>query len=43
MTVNPATAKNAFEHNGKKYYFCCAGCLKKFVAAPDKYLKPHSR
>lgn len=38
MTVDPATAKNTFEHDGKKYYFCCAGCLKKFVAAPEKYL-----
>lgn len=38
MTVDPATAKNSFEHDGKKYYFCCASCLTKFVLAPTKYL-----
>ncbi len=25
------------EHNGKTYYFCCAGCAKKFSADPAKY------
>jgi Cu+-exporting ATPase len=38
MNVNPATAKNALEHGGQKYYFCCAHCLEKFKAAPDQYL-----
>ena len=26
------------EHQGKTYYFCCAGCDKKFQADPQKYL-----
>lgn len=38
MTVDAGTAKNSYEYEGKKYYFCCSGCLKKFVADPDKYL-----
>ncbi|MGD8414909.1 MAG: heavy metal-binding domain-containing protein, partial [Candidatus Latescibacterota bacterium] len=25
-------------HNDKTYYFCCAGCLSKFEAEPDRYL-----
>ncbi len=38
MDVNPATATHRWEHAGKTYYFCCAGCLEKFRAAPDRYL-----
>ncbi len=38
MNVNPATAKHAHEHAGKKYYFCCAGCTEKFKANPSGYL-----
>ena len=40
MDVDLATAKHKFEHAGKSYAFCCAGCLEKFKAAPEKYLKP---
>jgi Cu+-exporting ATPase len=32
MTVNPATAVGSFNDEGKTYYFCSAGCLKKFIA-----------
>ena len=39
MNVNPATAKHAYEHAGKNYYFCCAACVEKFKADPAKYLK----
>ncbi len=28
MTVNPATAAGSFNHAGKTYYFCSAGCLQ---------------
>ena len=43
MNVNPDTATHVHEHAGKKYYFCCAGCLKKFEADPSGYLnKPAS-
>ncbi len=38
MNVNPSTAKHTHEHAGKKYYFCCGGCLEKFKADPAKYL-----
>ncbi len=38
MTVNPETSKHSFEHNGKKFHFCCAGCRQKFAADPEKYL-----
>lgn len=26
------------EHEGRKIYFCCKDCIKKFKANPDKYL-----
>ncbi len=38
MNVNPATTKHVYEHGGKNYYFCCAGCVEKFKADPAKYL-----
>ncbi len=43
MDVNPATAKHIHEHAGKKYYFCCSGCVEKFKINPQAYLnKPAS-
>ncbi|HWP26046.1 MAG TPA: heavy metal translocating P-type ATPase, partial [Xanthobacteraceae bacterium] len=30
-------------HEGRAYYFCSAGCLRKFVAEPDKYLNVSPR
>ena len=43
MNVNPSTAKHVAEHDGKKYYFCGAGCVEKFTSVPQKYLsKPIS-
>ncbi|MGD0792289.1 MAG: heavy metal translocating P-type ATPase [Terriglobales bacterium] len=38
MDVNPATARHKTLHNGKEYFFCCAGCLAKFQANPEKIL-----
>ena len=38
MNVNAATAKHIYNHGGKNYYFCCAGCAEKFKADPVKYL-----
>jgi P-type Cu+ transporter len=38
MNVNPATAKHIHEHDGKEFYFCCAGCEEKFKANPQGYL-----
>ena len=31
MTVNPATAAGSFNHAGKTYYFCSAGCCKNLL------------
>jgi P-type Cu+ transporter len=38
MQVNPLAAKHAYEHRGKKFYFCCARCVEKFRANPEAYL-----
>lgn len=38
MTVDPATSKHRFEHCGKTFHFCSAGCRTKFAADPAKYL-----
>jgi len=38
MSVDPNSARARVEHSGKTYYFCCAGCAKKFEADPQKFL-----
>jgi len=38
MDVNPATARYKTLHNEREYSFCCAGCLAKFEANPEKIL-----
>jgi P-type Cu+ transporter len=38
MNVDPATAHHKTQHRGKEYFFCCAGCLQKFQANPEKIL-----
>lgn len=40
MMVDPHTAKNRHEHGGRTYYFCSTKCREKFIADPEKYLKP---
>jgi Cu+-exporting ATPase len=42
MTVNPATAAASTVYQGKSYYFCHPGCLRKFEADPQRYLAPPS-
>ena len=37
MTVDEMTAKFTSEFKGKKYFFCAAGCTKKFDTDPAKY------
>jgi P-type Cu+ transporter len=37
MDVATATARHQHVHAGRTYFFCCAGCLEKFRAAPEKY------
>jgi len=39
MTVNPATAKYAWNYENKDYYFCAASCLETFRSHPDRYLE----
>jgi P-type Cu+ transporter len=39
MTVDPATTNHRHVHEGHTYYFCSAGCEKKFAADPGKYLE----
>jgi len=38
MDVDPMTAKQQAEHEGKTFYFCGPGCKKAFEAEPKKYL-----
>ena len=38
MTVDPHTTPHRHTHQGRPYYFCSAGCQRKFVAQPTKYL-----
>jgi Cu+-exporting ATPase len=40
MSVDPATAEHRFDHGGRTYYFCAAGCRTKFAADPARYLDP---
>ncbi|MGA9883765.1 MAG: heavy metal translocating P-type ATPase [Candidatus Acidiferrales bacterium] len=40
MNVDPTRTAHIAEHAGKTYYFCCAGCVAKFCADPQKYLRP---
>ena len=40
MTVDPATAVHKADLQDATYYFCSAGCRSKFLADPQKYLKP---
>jgi len=42
MTVEIATAHFISEHNGKKYYFCSAGCKRSFDKAPQNYIQSES-
>ncbi len=37
MMVDPATARGQAQHGGVDYYFCSAGCVKKFEARPQAY------
>jgi len=48
MTKNPvdiaaATKKHMYaDYNGKRYFFCCAGCPEAFKKDPAKYAKSAS-
>ena len=40
MTVDLASARETTVYNGVQYGFCCAGCKRKFLAEPERYLRP---
>ncbi|HXG08883.1 MAG TPA: heavy metal translocating P-type ATPase [Gemmataceae bacterium] len=40
MTVDPATARASYVHEGQTYYFCCPSCKQRFEADPQRYLAP---
>ena len=40
MRVDPNTARQTAEYQGRTYYFCAPGCKNAFEADPDKYLDP---
>ena len=39
MTVDAATAGHRREHDGRTFYFCSAGCARKFETAPNDYAR----
>jgi Cu+-exporting ATPase len=38
MSVDPATAAAAWEHDGSTYYFCSVGCMERFRQEPEHFL-----
>ncbi|WP_407696541.1 heavy metal translocating P-type ATPase [Sphingomonas abietis] len=40
MRVDPDTAKHQADYRGIDYHFCSAGCRTKFMADPERYLRP---
>ncbi len=42
MSVEPARAAGAVDHDGKTYYFCSRHCVQKFRADPERYLTPRA-
>jgi P-type Cu+ transporter len=39
MNVDPHQAAGQSEYQGKTYYFCAAGCKRKFDGNPQQYVK----
>ena len=39
MQVDESKAAGKSEYQGKTYYFCAAGCKKKFDESPQTYVK----
>ena len=37
MQVDPKKAAGSSEYQGKTYYFCSAGCKRKFDQNPERY------
>jgi xanthine dehydrogenase accessory factor len=43
MTVDITTARYIAEHEGQRFYFCCAGCQHTFEREPARYLVVRNR
>lgn len=39
MRLSASEAFDTAKYDGQIYYFCASGCLAKFTASPDKYVK----
>ncbi|MDI6623530.1 MAG: heavy metal translocating P-type ATPase [Brevundimonas sp.] len=42
MSVDPTATAHRTSHHDQDDFFCSAGCRTKFVAAPERYLKPRA-
>jgi P-type Cu+ transporter len=40
MKVDRAKAKGSHDYAGQRYFFCSPGCLAKFKADPERFVKP---
>nr|WP_249138339.1 heavy metal translocating P-type ATPase [Caulobacter sp. S6] len=43
MTVDPETTPHRLAWEGRRFFFCSAGCKTKFETDPQRYLEPESR
>src|SRR5271163_467341 len=43
MNVEPEKAKAHAEFAGKRYFFCGAGCAKRFAESPERYLSAEAK
>ena len=43
VTGEDADSDVSYAYNGKTYYFCCEGCVKKFKKDPAKYIKASAK
>jgi Cu+-exporting ATPase len=42
MMVDVATAKHTHVHQGVQHYFCSPRCRERFIAEPERYLRPQA-
>jgi Cu+-exporting ATPase len=40
MTVDPHSTQHQYQHSGRTFYFCSAGCRGKFATNPETYVEP---
>ncbi len=39
MSLSRESAEVKLEYKGQTYYFCCSGCMKRFLREPERYMK----